>query len=81
MLRAVTHDEPARRRRNAMDKGLWDVRAVGEFLSVPSSWVYAAAERGELPAFKVGRYLRFDPGTVRTWLESRRRQPVEGGAR
>jgi len=52
-------------------EGLWVVADVAKFLRASKSWVYHAAERGELPRFRVGAMLRFDPPTIRAWLANR----------
>jgi excisionase family DNA binding protein len=54
------------------DPQLWTVDEVTRFLNVPRSWIYAAAEAGRLPSFKVGRYVRFSPRAVFEWLEAQR---------
>src|SRR6266478_9528880 len=46
---------------------LWDVDAVARYLSASKSWVYKAAERGELPCICIGAMLRFAPNSVRAW--------------
>jgi len=55
---------------------LWTWREVARALKVSRSWVYAKAERGELPSLRVGGLLRFDPAAVRRHLEA---GPREGG--
>ena len=50
---------------------LWDVDSVARYLSASKSWVYKAAERGELPCIRIGAMLRFAPNTVRAWLKRR----------
>jgi excisionase family DNA binding protein len=47
------------------DWELWTWREVARALKVSRSWVYAKAERGELPSLRVGGLLRFDPIEVR----------------
>jgi excisionase family DNA binding protein len=52
------------------------VEEVAAFLKVPRTWVYERTRsRGEdtLPHFKLGKYLRFDPGAVMDYLERQRR--------
>ena len=44
---------------------LWDVRDVARYLKASVSWVYKAAERGELPCVRIGGLLRFDAQAVR----------------
>ena len=48
---------------------------VAARLGVPVSWVYAAAERGTLPSFKIGKYRRFDWREIEVWLETQRPRP------
>ena len=46
-------------------------------LTVPTSWVYSAAARGELPSLKVGvKYRRFERAAVEAWLERQRQGGV-----
>ncbi len=48
----------------AMDR-LWSVRQAAAFLGRSTSWVYKAAERGELPRARgLGWGLRFVPADV-----------------
>jgi len=53
------------------DEMLWTAREVATFLRASISWVYKAAERGELPCIRIGAMLRFDPSAIRTWLGER----------
>jgi len=46
---------------------LWTVRDVAAFLQASTSYVYKAAERGEVPCRRVGALLRFVPAEVRAW--------------
>src|SRR4051794_8472710 len=48
--KAMNPHGPERRSQEA----LWDVRDVARFLKASVSWVYKAAERGELPCIRVG---------------------------
>lgn len=43
---------------------------VAEFLGIPVATLYQWRHRGCGPdAYRVGRHLRYDPATVRAWLE------------
>ena len=53
------------------DEMLWTAREVATYLRASISWVYKAAERGELPSIRLGAMLRFDPSAIRAWLASR----------
>jgi len=52
---------------------LWDVRDVAQYLKASVSWVYKAAERGELPCVRIGGLLRFDARAVRVFALGRTR--------
>ena len=54
-------------RPNETAERLWTVRDVAAFLQVSTSYVYKAAERGEVPCRRVGALLRFVPAEVRAW--------------
>ncbi|WP_296604580.1 helix-turn-helix domain-containing protein [Nocardioides sp.] len=41
---------------------------VGARLSVPATWVYAAARRGLIPSVQVGRYVRFRSADIEAWI-------------
>jgi len=47
----------------------WNVRAVAQYLSVNERTIYRMAERGELPAFKVGGSWRFRPEEIDAWIK------------
>jgi excisionase family DNA binding protein len=49
-------------------EALWRVREVAEFLRVSTSWVYKAAERGDLPSVRLGANLRFLPESIRDFV-------------
>lgn len=53
---------------------LWTVRDVARFLALSTSWVYQAAERGELPTLRIGGRLRFDPAQIRAFAGGTLRQ-------
>jgi excisionase family DNA binding protein len=54
---------------------------VAERLGVPRSWVYRAAREGDLPSVRCGRYRRFDEADVASWIDRRKRTPVDAAAR
>jgi len=54
---------------------------VAETLAVSSKWVYAAAQRGDLPCVHVGRSVRFIPAEIVAWIESGGRPSVPGISR
>jgi excisionase family DNA binding protein len=56
----------------------WTVRQVAEFLSVNERTVYRMAERGDLPAFKVGDAWRFRREDIDAWIA--KQQQERGGS-
>lgn len=51
---------------------LLTVRQVAELLQVPSSWVYGRMRKRSLerlPAYRLGKYWRFDRNEVLAWVE------------
>ena len=54
---------------------LMDVAETARVLNVPISWVYERTRRRgneRIPHIKLGKYLRFEPSAVRTWLNGLR---------
>lgn len=48
---------------------LMTVEEVAEYLCIPVNTLYQWRHKGTGPtAFRVGRYLRYDPSDVRSWL-------------
>lgn len=54
------------------DDVLWTVHDVARLLNASVSWVYKAAEKGQLPCIRIGAMLRFEPAAIRAWLAARR---------
>ncbi len=50
------------------DKAL-TIHEVATFLRIPKASVYKLVHEGGLPAFKVGKHLRFVAGEVQDWME------------
>ncbi|MGH2718639.1 MAG: helix-turn-helix transcriptional regulator [Actinomycetota bacterium] len=56
---------------------LISVEELADILGVPVNTVYKWRHRGLGPApIRVGRFLRFDPEDVRSWLEGRKAASV-----
>lgn len=52
----------------SMEK-LLSVDEVADYLGIPVNTLYQWRHKGTGPtAFRVGRFLRYDPGAVRSWL-------------
>ena len=48
---------------------LWTAKDVATYLRASRSWVYKAAEAGDLPCIRVGAMLRFSPAAVKAFIE------------
>jgi excisionase family DNA binding protein len=53
----------------------YTVKTLAERLDVKPLTIYRLLKQGKLPAFKIGRVIRFDPDAVATFLESVRVGP------
>ena len=53
----------------------YTVKTLAEKLAVTPTTVYRMVEREELPAYKIGKSLRFDPKEIDQYLESVRIGP------
>ena len=57
---------------------LWTAQDVAAYLTVPIATLYQWRYLGTGPAaYRVGRYLRYEPAAVQTWLEQQVR-PATG---
>ena len=50
---------------------------VGDLLTIHPKTAMRLASRGELPGFRVGRYWRFDPGTISRWIAEKSQRGVD----
>ena len=58
------------------DEQLMSIRDVAEFLQLNQTTIYAWAQQGMLPGYKLGRTWRFRPSEIEAWLEKRRNAEV-----
>lgn len=58
------------------EDALLDAGEAAAYLNLSVSWVYKAAERGELPCVRIGSALRFDAAALREWVQSKARKPT-----
>jgi excisionase family DNA binding protein len=53
-----------------MNQNLEGIKAMAKRLDVPKSWIYSRTRTGEIPHYKVGKYVKFDVSEVMEWLKS-----------
>ncbi|WP_432624524.1 helix-turn-helix transcriptional regulator [Bifidobacterium sp.] len=61
----------------------WDIEKVAELMGITKDAAYhRRTYRPELmpPAIKVGRFIRFDPETVRAWMKEHTEQGMHDRA-
>lgn len=49
-------------------KRLWTVKDVADFTGLSVRWVHERTRRGEIPCYRLGTALRFDPEEIRAWI-------------
>ncbi len=59
-----------------MTEHLEGIKQMAKRLDVPISWLYGKTRTGEIPHYKVGKYVKFDPDAVMEWLAQ---QPQNAG--
>ena len=55
------------------------ISEVAELLKIAEKTVYGLAQRGDIPAFKVGGQWRFSRGAIHSWIEERTRSAQQPG--
>lgn len=50
---------------------------LARILKVKKSYLYELTYRHQIPYIKLGRFLRFDPEQIQSWLESKSRKPED----
>jgi excisionase family DNA binding protein len=58
-----------------MTESLMTLQQASEFLQIDPDTLRALTRRGRVPAVKIGRQWRFDPGLLREWI---REQSLQG---
>jgi len=54
---------------------LWTAKDLADYLTVPLATLYQWRYQGIGPtAYRVGRYLRYEPAAIQTWLEQQAQQ-------
>ncbi len=51
-----------------MNQKLVGIKTMAEKLDVPESWIYSRTRTGEIPHYKIGKYVKFDESEVMDWV-------------
>lgn len=54
-----------------MEKKLINIDGMADQLGVPVSWIYSRTRTKEIPFYKIGKYVRFDPREVIQWYRDK----------
>lgn len=54
-------------------KGLMTIKQASEYLQIKVKTLYAWAESGDIPHYKLGRLIRFKKSDIDSWLEEHRK--------
>ncbi|PQP35646.1 hypothetical protein C6A37_01405 [Desulfobacteraceae bacterium SEEP-SAG9] len=54
------------------DEEFKGIEAIAKKLGVPKSWIYTRTMRGEIPFYKIGKYLKFLESEVVAWVKEQR---------
>lgn len=58
-------------------KALVKARLAGEAIGMSPVKLYRAAERGEVPCYRMGRSVRFDVAELRQWMRDQAKRKTE----
>ena len=61
-----------------MNQYLIGINEMAKKLDVPVSWLYSRTRTNEIPHFKVGKYVKFDPEKVMMWVQEQSESILEG---
>ena len=61
----------------SMNQNLIGINEMAKKLDVPVSWLYSRTRTNEIPHFKVGKYVKFDPEKVMMWLQEQSKSTLE----
>ena len=53
-----------------------DVDGVADALAVKPCFVRRLVWERRIPYYKVGKFVRFDPAEIETWIEQNRHEPL-----
>ena len=62
--------------RRIMQDGLWTVKELARYLGMSERWIHERTRRDEIPCYRLGTALRFDPKEVYAWMVHRRESAV-----
>ncbi len=52
------------------------IKEMARLLDVPINWLYSRTRTGEIPHYRLGKYVKFDKSEVANWL--RKQDEMQG---
>ncbi len=63
------------------ERKLWDAADVAAYMKVSRSWIYMRVEAGLIPHIRIGNLIRFEPETLKEFLNRERLSATGAAAR
>ena len=54
---------------NNHDISFKSIKQMSNKLGVPDSWLYARTRKGEIPCYRLGKYIKFIEEEVMDWIK------------
>ena len=51
-----------------MNQNLIGIKEMARKLDLPVSWLYSRTRTGEIPFYKIGKYVKFNESEVMEWI-------------
>lgn len=64
-----------------MPPAMWKIKDLCRYLGVSKRWVHERTRRREIPSYRFGTSLRFDPEEIRAWRAKFHHPPEENTSR
>ena len=52
-----------------MNQNLIGIKEMAKKLDLPASWLYSRTRTGEIPHYKIGKYVKFDETEIWDWIK------------
>ena len=59
----------------SMEDEILTLTELQEYLKIPKPTLYSLAQRGDIPAAKVGRHWRFKRAEIKRWFQTLQAKP------
>ena len=60
-----------------MNQNLIGINEMAKRLDLPVTWIYSRTRTGEIPHYKIGKYVKFDSEKVMQWVQEQNESNLE----